>query len=220
MSEQTEMQRPNKKRRFSHGQKLILLGVVAVNVCLYATVLLLVQTGEPPKSAPDLTTGEPLELQGAYERALTLALSWQPDAQLVGVTTSWQLAAGDSLTLQRPAWSFSFYSPAVGQIQTVFVDQKGVQAGRRQAASTAPQRVAPDWSLDSDDLLLTFLSYGGQDFMGVHPSANVHLQLKGEETGRSIWYITAVDATARQSLMVTVDAHSREVVLGEVNRGG
>lgn len=220
MSERAKTQSPTKKRYFSRRQKLVLLGACAINLCLYAAVLLLFQTGESPRSTPNLKAGESLELQVAYERALALALSWQPDVQLSGATTSWQLAAGDSLTLQRPAWSFSFYSPTVRQIQTVFVDQEGVQAGRRQAVSTAPQRVAPDWSLDSDELLLTFLSYGGRDFMGVHPSANVHLQLKGDETGRSIWYITAVDAAVRQSLMVGVDARSREVVLDEVDRGG
>jgi hypothetical protein len=200
-------------------RKLMLLGIVVVNLCLYGAVFLMSKQVWPSKSAPELTAGQALELPAAYEQAQALALSWQPDAQLTGATTSWQLAAGDRLTLNRSAWSFSFYSPATRQIQVVTVDQNGAQAGRRQSVAIAPQHVKPDWSLGSDSMLLTFLSYGGQDFIGAHPAANVHLQLKGE-AGRSIWYITAVDPASRQSLMVGIDAHSRQVVLSKVDKGG
>jgi hypothetical protein len=206
----SETNSPQARQGFSRRQKLMLLGVVVINLCLYGMVFLMRGQGGPARNEPWSVVGKPLELQAAYEQAL--ALSWQSDAQLVGATTSWQLAAGDRLTLHRPAWSFSFYSPAARQVQTVIVDQHGAQAGHRQSVSVAPQRAAPDWRLDSDDLLLTFLSYGGEDFISAHPSANVHLQLKGEETGRSTWYIIAVDPVARQSLIVGVDARSREIV--------
>jgi hypothetical protein len=75
----------------------------------------------------------------------------------------------------------------------------------------------PDWSLDSDTLLLSFLGYGGQEFMNAHPSANVHLQLTAKDGGRATWFVTAVDPVARQSLTVGLDAHSREVVFSEIN---
>jgi hypothetical protein len=208
------------RRGFSRRQKLIFLGMAVANLCLYGMMFLLASSGRPTKSAVKLTVGESLELQTAYEQSLVLALNWRPDAQLIGAAASWQLAAGDRLTLHRPAWSFSFYSPAAHLVQIVTVDQRGAQAGPQQSVDTAPQRARLDWSLDSDDLLLAFLGYGGQEFINAHPAANIHLQLKGEDADRSIWYVTAVDPVARQSLIVGVDACSRQVVLSETNRGG
>jgi hypothetical protein len=150
---------------------------------------------------------------------LTLALVWQPDAQLVGATASWQLASGDRLTLHQPAWSFSFYSPATRIVQVVTVDRRGAQVGPQQRVEVAPQYARLDWNLGGDDLLLTFLGYGGEEFIGAHPGANVHLQLKGEDDVRSVWYITAIDPVARQSLTVGVDALSRQIIMHKLGGG-
>jgi hypothetical protein len=198
----------------------MIVGVFLVNLCLYGGMFLLANGVSATTSAPKLTTGQKLELRAAHAQALAVALSWQPDAELVGATTSWRLAGGDRLTLHRPAWSFSFYSPAARQVQVVTVNQQGAQAGPQQAVDMPPQRAGLDWHLDSDDLLLTFLSYGGQAFINAHPSANIHVQLKGEGIGRSTWYITAIDPVTRQSLLVGVDALSRQVVLNATDKGG
>jgi hypothetical protein len=162
---------------------------------------------------------ETFDLQTAHRQALTLALVWQPDAQLVGATASWQLASGDRLTLHQPAWSFSFYSPATRIVQVVTVDRRGAQVGPQQRVEVAPQYARLDWNLGGDDLLLTFLGYGGEEFIGAHPGANVHLQLKGEDDVRSVWYITAIDPVARQSLTVGVDALSRQIIMHKLGGG-
>jgi hypothetical protein len=203
---------------FSRWQKLLLVGLVVVNLGLYGMVFLLTRGTSPAPDAPKLTMGESLDLPTAHKQSLALALGLLPDAQLVGATGSWQLASGDRLTWQRPAWSFSFYSPSTRWLQVVTVDQRGAQAGPRQRVDVAPQHAMLDWNLESDDLLLTFLSHGGEEFIGAHPGANIHMQLKGEDTARSIWYIAAVDPVARQSFVVGVDALSRQVV--QVNEGG
>jgi hypothetical protein len=129
------------------------------------------------------------------------------------------LASGDRLTLHRPAWSFSFYSSLARRIQIVIVDARGAQAGPQQSALKAPQSVVADWDLDSSDLLLTWLSYGGEAFVSAHPSANIHLQLRAGDAERSIWYIIGVDPVRHGSLVVGVDAQSRQVVLSETNGG-
>jgi hypothetical protein len=154
-----------------------------------------------------------LTLQRAQQQALLEAGSWQPDAQLVGATTSWRLTAGDRLTLSRPAWSFSFYSPAASQVQIVTVTQEGAQAGRTTPVNVAPVPVEANWSLDSSDLLLTFMACGGEDFLKSHSHVNIHFQLKSEDAGQSIWYMTAIDPVAQQSLTVGMDALSRQVVV-------
>jgi hypothetical protein len=127
------------------------------------------------------------------------------------------VANGERLTLQRSAWSFQFFSPYTGRIQMVNVDGQGAQAGPQQVVRIAPVQVVPDWGVDSDELVLTFLSYGGKGFIGAHPRANVHLQLKAGEDARPMWYVTAVDPVLREAHMVSIDARTRQVVMTEVD---
>jgi hypothetical protein len=219
VSDKTDTPNSENKPLLSRRQVLILLGLALINLCLYAGLMLLQGKSESVDRPAPFSAAEQVELRAAHEQALALARHWQPDAQLVGVTTSWQLASGDQLTLHRPAWAFNFYSPTTHQIQAVIVDHRGAHPGPQRPVRKAPQSVTADWSLDSSDLLLLLLSYGGKAFISAHPNANVHLQLKGESAERSIWYITAVDAVSRKSLIVGVDAQSRQVVLNETNAG-
>lgn len=220
MSDTIETQTPKNHKRFNRPQILILLGLLATNLCVYGAMWILSQGSKRVEVPQALTAGEPLELRVAYEQALAQALTWQPDVRVVGATTSWQLAAGDHLTLDRPAWSFSFYSPTVEQVQMLTVDQRGAQAVAFQPVHTPPQHVLADWGVNCDDLLLTFLSYGGKGFLSAYPNANIHLQLKSGEANRPIWYVTAVDPVARQSWIVGIDAQTRQVVLSETTGGG
>jgi hypothetical protein len=199
-------------------KRLLILGMVALNVFIYGAVFVWANKGDS-SSDIKLTPVEAFDLQMAHKQALSLALVWQPDAQLVGATASWQLSSGDRLTLHQPAWSFSFYSPATSLVQVIIVDRSGAQSGPQQRVEVAPQYAKLDWNLGSDDLLLTFLGYGGEEFIGAHPGANVHLQLKGEDDVSSIWYITAIDPVARQSLTVGVDAISRQIVMRKLGGG-
>jgi hypothetical protein len=67
--------------------------------------------------------------------------------------------------------------------------------------------------LTSDDLLLIFMAYGGEDFVCEHTRADLHLRLARQDGDRPVWYLSAVDPETRQSLVVGVDALSRQVVL-------
>jgi hypothetical protein len=211
--------KPKSKRRSSR-KRVVVLGLVTINLAVFAALGMLATSPIPGAGPQVINAGDALAVQDAYQQALTLAWAWQADAYLAGATTSWQLATGDALTLQRPAWSFRFYSPGMAQTQVVTVDGRGPEAGPVQPVRSAPQNVNPDWGLDSDDLLLTFMSYGGQAFMAAHPMANIHAQLKAEGPSQFIWYITAIDAASRQSLLVGVDALTRQVLFGEPNEGG
>lgn len=206
---------------FRRYQTWILLGLLGINVIIYGAVWWLSRdSGSVDNAQPGpVAAGEGLELRSAYQEALAVALNWQPDAQLVGATTSWQLGSGDVLTLHRSTWAFQFYSPGAQRMHTVTVNPDGAQAGRQQSVKVAPRQVTPDWDLDSDALLLTFLGHGGQGFFDAHPSANFHLSLKGTESGRAVWHITAIDPVARQSFVVQVDARSRQVLSSD-NAGG
>jgi hypothetical protein len=191
----------------------VIVGLLLVNLCLYGAFAALASCvrRSPSEPAPGVQGGRRLDLQTAHDQAQALAADWHADAELVGVTTSWQMAAGDRLTLYRPAWSFSFYAPGAKQSLVVTVDGAGAQAGRQVSMPSAPSRVEADWQMDSDELLLTLMAHGGEDFFKEHSQVNIHAQLKAQEAGRSLWYLTALDPVTRQSLTVTVDARTRQV---------
>ena len=205
---------PSAKGRFSRGQIWLLIGVSALIAFVYGILAAVVlgRRAAPASGIRAVQTTESLKLDVAHERALALAAGWQPDAQLVGVNTSWQLAAGDELTLGRPTWSFRFYSPAARQIQLVMVDKGGARALRQIPVRAAPPPVEADWDLGSQDLMLIFLAYGGKEYLARHANASVHFYLKREGDGRSTWTLSGLDPVARQSFVVGVDALSREVV--------
>jgi hypothetical protein len=220
-SQPKQSHNPKAKSGSQYKQRLFLLGIVIINLCLYGALYLMSRNdGSKGSNAPQLTTGEPLEFKTAFEQAAAVAETWQPDAYLTGANTSWRLAAGDRLTMYRTTWTLNFYSSSARQLRLVDVDQDGAQLGHQQRIDTVPQLVEPDMNLDSDGLILTFLGNGGQDFLSTHPNANIHAQLKADASGTALWYITAIDPIARQSLFVCVDARSRQVVLSENNQGG
>lgn len=191
---------------------LIGLGVVVAFVYGVLAAALLGRRGRPVPTAPVTGMREALALSAAHEQALALAASWQADAQLVGVTTSWLLAAGDRLTMYRPAWSFRFFSAAAGQVQILTVNERGAQALQQIPIRGSPAAVEADWSLGSEDLMMTFLASGGEAFLQSHGQANIHFSLERDGEGRSMWSLIALDPAARESLIVGVDALSHEVV--------
>jgi hypothetical protein len=203
------------KRRFSRGQLNVLAALVIVTLGVYGALTVFFARQKP---VPTSITVEPagaggLELGVAHEQAQAWAVRWRSDAQLVGAVTRWQLTERDRLTPYRPSWSFTFYSPAAGQVQTLTVDQAGAHPVRQVPVGRAPVPVEADWSLDSDDLLSTFMTYGGEQFIRGHAHANLHFRLSGQDAGRPIWYLSAIDPQARRSFVVAVDALSRQVVL-------
>jgi hypothetical protein len=215
MSQVTDYLNAKINWRLDRRQAQILVGLLVINLAIFGGMWLLSRGNRSAATARALVTGETLPLEEAYRQALGTALEWQPDAQLTSVTTSWQVASGDRLTLERSAWSFQFYSPQVGRVQLVNVDRVGAQTGPQQPVGIAPGQVIPDWKLDSGELLMTFLSYGGQAFMGSHPRANVHVQLKAASDDRPLWYVTAVDPVARETYSIEIDARTRQVITSE-----
>jgi hypothetical protein len=191
---------------------LIGLGVVVAFVYGVLAAALLGRRGRPAPTTQVSAMREPLALSAAHERARATATTWKPDAQLVGVGTSWLLAAGDRLTMYRPAWTFRFHSPAADQIQILTVNERGAQALQQIPSRGSPAPVEADWTLGSEELMMTFLATGGEAFLQEHGQANIHFTLERDQEGRSMWSLIALDPVARESLIVGVDALSREVV--------
>jgi len=202
------------KKHFSPGQIAVLVTLIVVALGVYGALMAFLAR---PISVPTPISIEPirggnLELQFAHEMAQVWAEGWRSDAQLVGAVTRWQLTGDDRLTPYRPSWSFSFYSPAAGQVQTITVDQTGAQPVRQVPVSKAPMAVTADWSLTSDDLWLIFMAYGGDEFIRQHSRVDLQVRLSGQDGEHPIWYISAIAPEARQLFVIGVDALSRQVV--------
>jgi hypothetical protein len=211
---ETAPKRAQARPFFNRIQITVLAALLACAVGIYGVLML--SFARPKQVSAAVAAGlvevKKLELERAHERADAWAARWRSDAQLVGAVARWQLTSGEELTPHRPSWSFSYYSPAAGQVQTLTVDQAGVQPVRQVPVRKAPVPVDADWRLDSDELLFTFLAYGGEEFLDEHAAANVHFRLSGQDMGRPIWYLSAIDPESRQSIVIGVDAHSRQVV--------
>jgi Tfp pilus assembly protein PilX len=198
---------------------LVVYGAFASQVLHYRTSGMALVSQQQLASLQVASASEPgrMTLVTAQQQAAASAMSWRPDAVLVGATTSWQLMAGDRLTLDRPAWSFTFYSPSASKLQVVTALQAdegetSVQNSRQVQVNNAPAAVQADWDLGSGELLMIWLAYGGQDFIKQHARVNIHFQLKTGNDGQSVWYLSAVDPVARQSHTVLIDAVSRQVL--------
>lgn len=206
------------QRRTHFGRRhiLILMGL-SIGVLGVYGVLGAVMMSQHQVPAPQVqiaaTSDSSLKLSAAHQQAQALATGWQADAQVIGVASSWRLASGEQLTLHRPAWSFSFYSPAAQQVQVVTVNQTGAEATRQTLVRSALPAVQADWNVDSSELLFTFMAYGGEEFIKGHSLVNIHVQLRQQDDGRSVWYMTAIDPELRQSLTVGIDALSRQVIV-------
>jgi len=202
------------EKRFGRGQIriLVLLALITLGILGALSVLLTRQERPPAPIVAEPAAVGKLELQVAREKAQSWAVGWRPDAQLVGADAQWQLTDGDRTALPLASWSFSFYSPAAGQVRIVTIDQAGTQPVRQAPVGKAPVPVTADWSLTADDLLLTFLAHGGHAFIREHARVSLHFRLSAQDGERPIWYLSAIAPEARQSFTVSVDALSRQIV--------
>jgi hypothetical protein len=205
--------------RFRRDQVIVFVTLVVVVLGVYAAFAISARPRRAPASAlgaaaeiPEPAVADRLALRVAQSQAERWARGWRADARLVSVSTRWQLTGGEPSAPQGSSWSFGYYSQRTGQFQTLTVDRSGVQPVREVRVRKAPAPIDADWSLDGDDLLLVFLSNGGNDFLREHDRVTLHFRLSGGKSGRSIWYLSAIDAEVRESFVVTVDARSGEVV--------
>ncbi len=198
---------------YTRGQWLLLAVLAAITVAVYGTLaVVIVEEKLGSAAALQVTTaGSRLTLNRARSVATALATDLQSDAYMVGAATTWRLAAGDRLTLYRPAWSFQFYSPSARQLWVVSVDADGGRVERLITTHAPPQRVDADWSLGAGDLLLIWMAHGGEEFIRQNAHVNIHCQLV-REGGRSVWRMIALDPGTRQTLVVRIDAHTRQVL--------
>ena len=203
-----------KGQGLTRTQVAVLALLVVVIAGVYALVVVYVRRGRTKPAPPVVRTGSaPVPLPEAHDRAMGFALGWQADATLVGVTGGWDLNGPDAAASEQSEWVFRYYSPSAKALQIVLVAIEGTSALHQVPVHEAPLPVEADWQFLGGDMLLTFLAYGGEAFLADHAQASLRVQLSARESGRSIWYVSAIDAASGTSFQVQIDALSREVLI-------
>jgi hypothetical protein len=158
-------------------------------------------------------TSMPIDVWDAYEQARVAVQAEAPDGQLVSASTQWQAVSEDALLNEVGNWTLVFYSPASAHVLDVVVSGGVGRVMSRTQVWVAPQ-VVPEgvWQAGPMDALRAFLACGGRTFLDEHPQAVIDLHLGGDEEGRAVWSVAALDPGGHDMLSLAVDAETGQVL--------
>ncbi len=148
-----------------------------------------------------------LSARQAFERAQPAARAWQGDAGLSSVSANWHAARQDDLAGAPPAWVVTFYSPGVGQRQSLVVSSQSVSAWAPERPSGLPPAIDPGrWQVDSRQAMDIFLGDGGREFVLAREPVDVFLTLGLSEAGQLEWTVVALKSATSESYGLYIDA--------------
>jgi hypothetical protein len=148
--------------------------------------------------------------RSAYQLAVDVARSWQPDGQVAIMSAHWQPRQGRWAS--GVVWMFQFYSPATRRLAVIVVDS-GRARLLREALSPYPLPVfgEDDWQVDSLEALETWWKAGGASFVSIHSEVDLTAQLRVlKEDDRVAW--TVVGTSGAQTRRLIVDGVTGELV--------
>jgi hypothetical protein len=170
-------------------------------------------------SAPSQTVVTKLTAGGdtahqAFPPADELAVQWQQDARLVGV--SGQLPTIGKGSGNEIEWGFQFFSPATQEMAVVVVS--GGEARMVRPPMLSPYRLSTfssdEWLIDSDQALQTWWEHGGDSLVKQYSRVNAVIRLRiSEEWGsQPVWVIAGVVADKSTVLTLFVNASDGSVI--------
>ncbi|MCB0168279.1 MAG: protein kinase, partial [Anaerolineae bacterium] len=166
-----------------------------------------------PSATPTEVVAVALSAQDAYDLAIVEAQAWQSDVVLSEIqTTILDLLDEEGAS---ESWSFSFYSPSTGELQTFLLQNGVIRPTSPVPLPQAPNLVPFDdsVSLDTKQIFDTAAGAGGAALMaeGYEPSAAL-TQYPLDET-LPTWYVNYMDPnTAQVAFTVIIDARSGAVM--------
>jgi len=156
---------------------------------------------------------EPIELWDACEQAHDAALAQAADAQLVSASTQWQTVSEEMLLSGADDWSLVFYSAENSAVLDVVATGGAAQVVNQTRVWVAPQVLDEGkWRAGPTDALLTFLAYGGSEFLQEHPQALVDLHLAKSDDAGPTWTIVTLDASDQSAFSLLVDGETGQVI--------
>ncbi|MCB0224626.1 MAG: protein kinase, partial [Anaerolineae bacterium] len=166
-----------------------------------------------PSATPTEAVAVDLTAQEAYDLAIAEAQAWQPDVVLSEIQTTFLDLLDEEGTSE--SWSFSFYSPSAGELQTFLLQNGVIRPTSPVPLPQAPNLVPFDDAviLDTKQIYDTAAAAGGAAIMGegYEPSAAL-TQYPLDETVPT-WYVNYMDPdTAQVAFTVIIDARSGDVM--------
>lgn len=176
----------------------------------------------PATPQPQATATYTLDFEGdtakiAYMRALSNAVTWQGDVELIAASAYWpQVPALDALQT-TDTWDFRFFSP--GRLRTYFAvagSGKPVvgRAHLYKQTQAQPTLIDPTaWVIDSDEAILIWLNNGGGVFLETFPDSSVEVLLRRlPDSPTLIWDIISVSPDQSQLFYLGIDAQDGMVI--------
>ncbi|MCB0207841.1 MAG: protein kinase [Anaerolineae bacterium] len=166
-----------------------------------------------PTATPTEAVAVALNAQDAYDLAIEQAQAWQPDVVLSEIQTTFIDLLDEEGTSE--SWSFSFYSPSTGELQTFLLQNGAIQPTTPVPLPQQPNLVAFDDSviLDTKRIFDIAAAAGGAGIMaeGYEPSAAL-TQYPLDETIPT-WYVNYMNPdTAEVVFTVIIEARSGDVM--------
>lgn len=166
-----------------------------------------------PSATPTEVVAAALTAQEAYDLAIAEAQAWQSDVVLNEIQTTILDLLDEEGTSE--SWSFSFYSPSTGELQTFLLQNGVIRPTSPVPLPQAPNLVPFDDAviLDTKQIYDTAAAAGGAAIMaeGYEPSAAL-TQYPLDETVPT-WYVNYMDPdTAQVAFTVIIDARSGNVI--------
>ncbi|MCB0173063.1 MAG: hypothetical protein KDJ97_21230, partial [Anaerolineae bacterium] len=166
-----------------------------------------------PSATPTEVVAAALTAQEAYDLAIAEAQAWQSDVVLSEIQTTILDLLNEEGTSE--SWSFSFYSPSAGELQTFLLQNGVIRPTSPVPLPQAPNLVPFDDAviLDTKQIYDTAAAAGGAAIMaeGYEPAAAL-TQYPLDETVPT-WYVNYMDPdTAQVAFTVIIDARSGDVM--------
>jgi len=186
--------------------------IVALGLLAYGQ---LTNSASRPAGATDLAlSGD--TARRAYTPAVELALEWQQDARLAGV--SGQALAIGKKSGKEVEWGFQFFSSSTQELALVAVS--GGEARMVRPPMLSPYKLStfsPDeWRIDSDQALQTWWEHGGYSLVKQYAQVDAAMQLRVSEelSSQPVWVIAGVAANKNTTLTIFVNASDGSVIVG------
>ncbi len=198
----------------SGGRWAVLLGlafIIALGIAILVIAPGMRPGGVEYTAASSISLPSEPAARQAYALAQREALSWQPDARLMGLSAHWRPIRGRWPS--QTVWTAQFYSPSAGKIALIVVEGGRTRRVQETLALYPVATVAEEqWRIDSPKALGIWWEHGGERFLVGRSGVEVVAQLQpaGLQDPSPVWSITAT--VGEQAHTVTIRATDGAVI--------
>lgn len=147
--------------------------------------------------------------KNSYVIARPVAQQWAADAQLIGLSATWD--AGRNFQEGEGDWSLTFYSPSKSATALISViDGRATLINARGVTESLQSRRFDLWQIDSPAVVEQLRANGGNEFLRSQPDASLTLSLK--LLGDAAWKARLIHQESRRQFSVQLDVDNGAII--------